>query len=174
MSADNVLKFKMSSQSNTSFGVQVKRATEDDIPAICAMVNAAYTKYVERIGRKPAPMTADYGQLLTTHEMYVLHDFSQGAEKDTRVGSIVLEVSGESLHVNNLVVSPTAQGRGYGRLLMNFADEVARKRDVKRLKLYTNVKMWENIGLYARLGFDEVGRRVEDGFERVYFEKVVT
>lgn len=153
--------------------LQVKRATKDDIPTIRAIVHDAYTKYIDRIGRKPAPMIADYDQLLSTHEIYIMREFSHGKASGACVGSIVLNVEGEALSINNLVVRPDLQGRGYGRLLMDFADDLARERALKKLQLYTNVKMWENIGLYANLGFGETGRRVEDGFERVYFEKSV-
>ena len=42
------------------------------------------------------------------------------------------------------------------------------------MDLYTNAKMRENLALYARLGWREVDRRTESGFERVYFEKTVS
>jgi hypothetical protein len=37
--------------------------------------------------------------------------------------------------------------------------------------LYTNEAMVENRRLYARLGYAETGRRVEDGYRRVFFRK---
>ena len=37
--------------------------------------------------------------------------------------------------------------------------------------LYTNCMMWENVALYSRWGFVEMGRRSEYGYERVYFAK---
>jgi hypothetical protein len=33
--------------------------------------------------------------------------------------------------------------------------------------------MTENLGLYPRLGYQQFDRRVEDGFDRVYFEKTL-
>lgn len=163
---------EMTEKADASSHITIEEATVADLPAICAMVIDAYTKYIDRIGRKPAPMTADYEQLLQTHEIYVLRD---ALINDNKVcaGSIVVKAEGNALHINNLVVSPNAQGRGYGRVLMDFAETLARKRALKKLELYTNVKMWENIGLYAKLGFTETERRIEDGFERVYFEKNV-
>lgn len=73
--------------------------------------------------------------------------------------------------INNLAVSPMAQGKGYGKLLMKFAEDVAKEKRVKKLELYTNVKMVENLVLYKRLGYEEIGRWSEDGFERVFFVK---
>ncbi len=39
------------------------------------------------------------------------------------------------------------------------------------VSLYTNEAMVENLRLYPRLGFVETGRRVEDGYRRVFFRK---
>lgn len=146
-------------------------AKTEDVPAIIFMVNGAYSHYTERIGKPPAPMTADYNQLLTTHDVFVLRE----AEGSQAIGSIVLLApdGSDAVNINNLVVDVTAQGKGYGKMLMQFAEDLARERGRKALELYTNVKMYENIELYAKLKFTETGRRVDSGYERVYFRKEV-
>lgn len=151
-----------------SNGLAIIQATSEHVPAIQSMVRAAYSVYVERIGKPPAPMTADYDEILTTHDVYVL----QTAEQKV-VGSIVLgaDTDATALQVNNLVVDPNAQGRGYGRLLMAHAEETARKQGCSAVTLYTNAKMYENLQLYPRLGFVETGRRRDAGYDRVYFRK---
>lgn len=150
----------------------ITKGTSNDVLAIQSMVTAAYSHYTARIGKPPAPMTADYDHLLTTHDVFVLRE---GGEEGQAIGSIVLfsEEDSDAIQINNLVVDVTAQGRGYGRMLMMFAEDLTRQKGRKALELYTNVKMHENIGLYVKLGFHETGRRVEDGFERVYFRKEV-
>ncbi|KAK7937405.1 Acetyltransferase [Apiospora aurea] len=192
--------------------VRVIRATPDHVPAIRAMVQAAYAKYVERIGRPPAPMLANYDKILEEgkQEVWVLvlprstgdtpstsHDShgkaiarQQQQERDPEdqedkrtttsvataaVGSIILapDPACNALKINNLVVDPGSQGRGYGRVLMGFAEELARTRGRDELTLFTNEMMWENVGLYTKLGFTETGRKVEDGYERVYFYKAL-
>jgi hypothetical protein len=40
-----------------------------------------------------------------------------------------------------------------------------------KLRLYTNVAMIENQGIYAHLGYRETRRESEDGYHRVYMEK---
>ena len=40
--------------------------------------------------------------------------------------------------------------------------------------LYTNVAMHQAVAFYRGLDFQEVDRRTEDGFSRVYFRKDVT
>ncbi|KAF5634226.1 acetyltransferase [Fusarium sp. NRRL 52700] len=151
----------------TSPDLTLTRAQASDISSIQSMVNAAYEKYIPRIGKPPAPMTADYASLLTTHDVFIL------CTTQSPVGALVLhhEPDSEAIKIENLVVDPTAQGRGYGKVLMRYAQDFARSQGCNALELYTNVKMFENLGLYPKMGFAETGRREEDGFERVYFRK---
>ncbi len=72
-----------------------------------------------------------------------------------------------------MAVSPAAQGKGYGRTLVAFAEQEARRRGYAQLRLYTNIHMTENITLYERLGFRQTGQAREKGFERVYMEKTL-
>ncbi|KAL7805527.1 acyl-CoA N-acyltransferase [Trichoderma aethiopicum] len=157
-------------------GLRIRRAKLDDISPLRAIVNASYTKYIDRIGKPPAPMLADYAKLLDTRDIFILETTSKNEEGSPvvqMVGSIILGVDaeGDAVTVNNLVVEPAAQGRGYGRVLMDFAEEVAREKGLSCVSLFTNVKMHENVGLYLKLGYEETGRRTEDGYERVYFRK---
>lgn len=61
--------------------VLIERATVQDADAIKRMVVAAYSKYVERIGREPAPMTTDYHAVIAagTQDVYVLRTRDRGA-----------------------------------------------------------------------------------------------
>lgn len=90
---------------------------------------------------------------------------------DADGSSLLLDTGNGLIKVNDIVVGPSAQGRGHGRLLMNLAEEFARERGRTTLVLFTNQKMTENITLYAKMGIVETGRREEDGYKRVYFHK---
>lgn len=149
--------------------VTIVRAKLEDAAAIEAIVKAAYSKYVERIGHPPAPMLVDYERLVLSQDVYIL----KPSAGERLLGSIVLTVDDKdkSIEVNNLVVEPAAQGHGYGRVLMDHAYKVAKENGCDAITLFTNVKMHENIGLYARLGFVETGRRIEGPYERLYFRK---
>lgn len=151
--------------------VSIERATVHDADRIKSLVVSAYSKYIERMGKEPAPMTDDYRAIIRTqsHDVFVLR-----SNQDGRVlGSILLSDRQEdnAIKVNNVVVDPTAQGSGYGRQLLHFAEETARAKGREAITLFTNEKMYENIALYPRLGFVETGRRTEDGYHRVYFRK---
>jgi ribosomal protein S18 acetylase RimI-like enzyme len=86
----------------------------------------------------------------------------------------VLTERPESFLLQNVAVAPAAQGQGYGRRLITFAEDEAKRRGYDELRLYTNVLMGENIALYQHLGFREIGRIHEQGFDRVSMAKSVT
>ncbi|KAI2733393.1 hypothetical protein CBS147332_408 [Penicillium roqueforti] len=157
----------LSPRSPSDSKLALHKAIVEDIPAIKEMVDAAYSKYIERIGKPLAPMTEDWDHVLQTYEVLVLRD------NERIVGSITCHQDEQtnSLKIDNVVVDPTAQGRGYGYYMINHAEAEAQNQRLPSVTLFTNVKMFENIGFYAKLGFMETDRRVEDGFERVYFCK---
>lgn len=141
------------------------RATSSDLAEIERLVKVAYSKYIERIGRKPAPMTDDYSELVKKGQTVV-------ARLGERVvGVIVTEALPDHLHVSTIAVDPAAQGTGVGKALLERAEDQARGLGLTELRLYTNAKMYENLSYYPRRGYVEVGRRVEDGFDRVYFSR---
>ena len=143
----------------------IRPAVARDVPAIEALVRDAYAMYVPRIGREPAPVTADHAGLVAAGRTSVVEAGGVIA------GVIVLIPGGDHLLVENVAVAPAKQGRGLGRELMAFAERRAAELGMAELRLYTNQLMTENLALYPALGYTETGRRMEDGFARVYFSK---
>jgi GNAT superfamily N-acetyltransferase len=147
----------------------IQLATAADCAAVTACVHAAYVGYISDIGRRPAPMDANYADLIARDVVYVLR-----ASNDERLyGVIVLHVEAGALFVENVAVDPTHQHRGFGRQLMAFAEDQARGRGLAELRLYTHQRMTANIALYTRLGYAEIERRVEHGFARVFMRKPI-
>lgn len=87
------------------------------------------------------------------------------------VGFVVHYPRGGHLHIDDLAVSPDAQGQGVGKQLLRHAELRARERGLNAVELYTNAKMREALSFYPARGFVEIGRRREAGFDRVYFRK---
>ena len=143
----------------------MRPATAADVAAIEAIVHAAYSPYIERIGRKPGPMLEDYRQLVQAAGVHVLEN--AGSVQ----GFIILLDDGDALLLDNLAVSPDAQGLGYGRMLMDFAERQALDAGFAAIRLYTNEAMTENITLYTRRGYVETHRAEEHGLRRVYMLK---
>ena len=83
----------------------------------------------------------------------------------------MLAEDGNSLLIENIAVSPAAQGTGIGRRLMEFAEDQARARGISRMTLYTNEVMTENLAIYAHLGYRETSRAEQDVYRRVFMEK---
>lgn len=135
--------------------------------ALRDLVRAAYAHYVPRLGREPMPMIDDYVARIAAGQAWLLE------EGESLLGVLVLEDTPEGLLIDNIAVAEAARGAGHGRRLMGFAEDEARRRGQKRVWLYTNVLMVENIALYTRLGYRETHREVQAGFSRVFMEKHV-
>lgn len=148
--------------------VDVRRAQPSDATALSELAHAAYEHYVERIGRPPAPMTADYAASIRDDQTWTAYD------ADGVLGLLVLAPQADHLLLDNVAVHPAAQGRGVGRLLMELADREARRQGYAEVRLYTNEAMTENLAYYPRLGYVETHRAVDGGFRRVYFRKDVS
>jgi N-acetylglutamate synthase-like GNAT family acetyltransferase len=145
-----------------------RRATHDDVDGIQRLVVAAFGKYVDRIGRPPAPMAADYAELLTTSRVWIIeHDGEV-------VGVLVTQAQSDHLLLDTIAVAPTAQGGGHGRVLLERADQDARELGLPEIRLCTNEAMTENLEFYPRRGFHETGRGVQDGYHRVFFAKALS
>mgnify|MGYP001061225775 CR=1 FL=1 len=140
-------------------------ATAADLPAIREVVGTAYARYLSRMDQPPAPMLADYGAAVDAGQLWVTGR--------PVTGLIELTEAGDALHVGNVAVRPGSQGTGLGRLLMDFAERRAILLGLTRLSLYTNEVMTENQAIYAHLGYREVGRHTDDGYRRVYMEKLL-
>jgi ribosomal protein S18 acetylase RimI-like enzyme len=143
----------------------IRGARADEVAWVAATIAAAFAPYIPRIGRPPAPMTADHAALVTAGEVHVLE------ERGERLGLIVMRRVADHLFVDILAVRPEAQHRGIGRRLMAFAETEAVRLSLAALRLYTNAAMTENLRFYPRLGFRRTNARSEDGFDRVDFEK---
>ncbi len=78
-------------------------------------------------------------------------------ENDIPVGTVALMYNeyGE-LEFTKMAVQEEAQGKGYGKLLMNCCLENATKMGVKELILYSNTKLQTAIQLYIKTGFVEI------------------
>ena len=146
----------------------IRRAEPRDRAAVEAIVRAAYSIYVERIGKMPGPMLDDYIRLIGEGAVSVLE-----APNGAIAALVVLLPKPDHLLLDNIAVRPDRQGQGLGRRLVAFAETEARRLGYAEVRLYTHEKMTENIALYTRLGFRETGRGQESGYDRVFMTKPI-
>ena len=143
----------------------IRLAQLSDLDAIRDCVMVAYTPWIKRIGRRPAPMDDDYTALIRAGEVYVVPH-----HEDVRAVLVVRPLE-SALLIENVAVHPGHQKQSLGRTLLTFAEQLARQHGLSSTTLYTNALMTENIALYQRLGYIETERRNERNFQRVYMHK---
>jgi len=145
----------------------IRRATSADVAAITELTNAAYGKYIPALGRKPQPMTTEYGRVVTEHPIWLLE------VEQHLAGVLVLQHEPETLLIYSVAINPADQKRGFGRRLLGWAEQQARQAGYDSLRLYTNALMTDNIALYTRLGYRETHREHYPGGAVVHMTKAL-
>jgi ribosomal protein S18 acetylase RimI-like enzyme len=110
-------------------------------------------------------MLMNYRQEIREHQVFVVEDSGQ------IIGVLVLCVKDEGFLLDVIAVEPQDQGKGVGKLLLEFAEVEAQRQGFTSIYLYTHEKMTENQLLYTKIGYVEYDRRVEQGLARVYMRK---
>lgn len=143
--------------------MKVRAAKTKDLPAIAAIAEAAFAVHIPAVGRRPAPMDADFDAQLAAGQLYVIGR--------PLAAYACWFARGDHIHLEALAVAPDQQGKGFGGLLIAAAQAAARAEGLAAVELYTNAAMTANLALYQRLGFEVVARKQINGFDRVYFRK---
>ena len=145
----------------------IRVALAGDVPALERIVRDAYTPYIARNGATPGPVLDDYPARVAQGVVHVLES------EDGIEGLVVLipEPDDSCMLLDNIAVSPTAQGKGHGRTLLQWAEDAARRAGFSRIRLYTQEVMSENIAIYTRRGYVETHRATEIGLKRVFMQK---
>jgi ribosomal protein S18 acetylase RimI-like enzyme len=141
----------------------VRRATPADTSAVRSVTDAAYAPYVERIGRRPAPMEADHAALVAAGRVFVTGEPVRGL--------VVLVPHEDHLSLDSVAVHPDAQGGGTGRRLLHFVDAHARRLGLPEIRLHTHALMWENQKIYPRYGYAFMGRMMDGAYDRYHYRK---
>ncbi|MCW8839565.1 MAG: ribosomal protein S18-alanine N-acetyltransferase [Gammaproteobacteria bacterium] len=77
------------------------------------------------------------------------------------IGYGVISVAAGEAHILNIAVTPSMQGRGYGRQCMNFLLETARHHGADTVFLEVRPSNHSAFRLYDSLGFNQVGVRYD-------------
>src|SRR5215467_2652344 len=134
--------------------IKFRQANPVDKEAIQRISADAYVPaYTAVLGTIPKPATEDYGPRIDKGEVWILEI------KGEPTGIAVLEERGDHMLVYSIAVRPDAQRKGYGTALLDFAEQRAIGLGLHEVRLYTNERMQQNLRLYRRHGFVEVGKR---------------
>jgi GNAT superfamily N-acetyltransferase len=148
----------------------IRLAVTQDQGAIEEIVRQAYEPWVTTIGGRPGPMDADYAKLIAANRVHLIARAGD-VGSDEVAGLIVLIPEADGLVLDNVAVRPRLHGQGYGRVLLNFAEQEARRLGLPAVRLYTHEKMTTNIDLYNAIGYVETGRQEIDGGQLVHMRK---
>jgi ribosomal protein S18 acetylase RimI-like enzyme len=155
----------MNNLSNPLIDPTIRPAIAADEPAVAGCVKAAFSIYVELIGRPPAPMLLDFPAVIAAGWAWV-------AELDGKVvGALIQYETEEGFYLDTVAVLPALQGRRVGRTLLVFAEGEARRRGFHSIYLCTNVKMTANQVLYPKIGYVKYERKMDQGYDRIYYRK---
>jgi ribosomal protein S18 acetylase RimI-like enzyme len=145
--------------------LNIRPATPNDFLVIKSIADSAYARYVAAIGKKPAPMVADFAAQISAGHVSV------AAEDGLVFGFVVAYAEDGVMHLENIAIDPAYQNMGLGGKLVAHVETHARNKRLPAVELYTNEKMTGNLAWYPAIGFRETGRREENGFNRVFFRK---
>ena len=151
--------------SNAASEPRIRLAIAGDTPTVARIVDDAYRRYIARMDRPPGPMLDDYAARVSAGVVWLIED------GDGIAGILVLLPEADHLLLDNIAVAPARQGTGMGRRLLSFAEAEAVRRGYTEIRLYTNAVMTENQRLYAAIGYEETGRGIDSGYQRVFMRK---
>ena len=145
--------------------VDIRIAADADAPAIARVVHESFAGFIPLIGRAPWPMFQDYVARVAQGTVWVL------TEDGAITGVAVLQFNDDHLFIETIAIAPPAQRKGYGRRLLDFVEDEARRRDYAETRLQMHLTMTRSIALYRKRGYTEYARTEEDGYHRVYLRK---
>jgi ribosomal protein S18 acetylase RimI-like enzyme len=145
---------------------RIRRARLRDLGAIKQLLDATYRERVAALGLETyhERMAASLWWYILNRRIWVLDD------DGPLIGTIGLQDDTLNLYLFAVTIWPAMQGRGLGRMLIDFAEAQARQRGLRRLQLETPEGFVDAIAFYQRLGFVEV-RRQDIGYRSVVMLK---
>jgi len=142
-----------------------RRAVAEDHEIIIAIAQKAYEKYVERMGKEPAPMRPI---IQKEDVVFVCEDNKQV------IAFAILVKTNDQIILDSIAVDPSHQKKGIGNNFIKFIEQHLMEQKVNKYQLYTNEKMFENIDWYQKIGFKIFKKVTEKGYNRIYFEKKIS
>ena len=148
----------------TKVPFNIRSALKGDAKMMQAIASAAYQPYIEEMGRKPAPMIADFDAHIAKDVCLVLWLAGKIA------GYVVILHRADGYWLENIAVHPEHHKKGLGTALIEAVEAIIRPR-ADHYQLYTNIVMADIISWYERAGYVITQQALINGYERLYFEK---
>ncbi len=127
--------------------MNIRLASEADLPAINECIREAFEGYIGRIGQRPPSMDRQFLPLIREARVYVF-ETGRGVE-----GTMVITEGADQVEISSVAVGRSSQGQGIGRQLMKAAESIALRKGFNKLSLFTNAALPELSSYYKSLGY---------------------
>jgi len=135
---------------NSSPTVSVRIASTTDIPAIVAVVNAAFA--VETFLQGTRTDAEGVAEMMQKGAFLVAESASGGI-----VASVYTELRGDRGYFGMLAVEPSQQGSGLGRMMVEATEKHCRSHGCKHMDITVLSLRPDNLSLYRKFGYVETG-----------------
>jgi predicted GNAT family N-acyltransferase len=113
-------------------------------------------KLRDEVLRKPLGLAFSEGELEEERN----HMHMAAYEDDRMLGCCMLvKEDPETVRLRQMAVVNDVQGKGIGRALMQFAENLARDRGYKRITMHARKNA---VGFYERMGYKKIGEEFEE------------
>lgn len=136
--------------------MQIERATTEDAVEILGLQKAAYRQVAERYDDLAIPPLTE--TLEDTESQFAKQTFLKVCLGDDLVGSVRAYQENNTCYIGRLIVAPAFQGQGIGTAMLLSIESAF--PEAEYFELFTGHKCLDNIRLYERLGYQEVGREI--------------
>ncbi|HVE61599.1 MAG TPA: GNAT family N-acetyltransferase [Chitinophagaceae bacterium] len=110
----------------------------------------------DEILRKPLGLTFSPEELEKEKENLLIGAY----EDDIMLGCCMLvEVAPDTVRLRQMAVLNDLQGKGIGKALMNFAENLARDRGYKKITMHARKN---SVGFYEKMGYKLIGTEFEE------------
>jgi ribosomal protein S18 acetylase RimI-like enzyme len=153
-------------------GVQIKRATKEDIPAIMEITQEAFTQYQEIAGVKGGLAALSETPEIVEREIAEKIVLIATTKDNFPVGSLRLTINEDhSAYLSRFGVRVKYQGTGVGKALMQETDRLMAEHNVKKLCLHTASKAHSLMRFYFGCGFYVDSTSKDRGYIRAHLCK---
>ena len=148
--------------------MEIRKAIHNDITEIEACVKESFEEYIPLIGKKPAPMLKNYKEIIEKNFVFVAI-----IEKNISGVVVICDTIENYMWLDTLSVFKKYQGQGIGKQLIIFTEDFIREKKKVECRLRTNIKFENTVAIYRHLNYIEYQRILEDGYDRIYFKKIL-
>lgn len=139
---------------------KIRRARPRDMDLVAGFISSSaewYRPFVAEDDMAEHEVGRDWAE-----RNFPIRDFYVGEAKGTPVGTISLQYFGDYAYLGYIYLDTDHTGQGYGRKLIDFAEDQARLMGMKGLCLIAHPKATWATKAYRRRGFERIASARED------------